>query len=113
MEEVKNSPVYLKNEAIERLDGNEELFEKVLEMFIAKTPSEIEKVSEAFLNKDYEKLIFHSHTIKGSAAIIGAEKLRLACEKIEKASKQKQSIEMIQPYVEALNPIFNELNKVL
>jgi HPt (histidine-containing phosphotransfer) domain-containing protein len=105
-------PTFDKEEALERLDNNQELFAKVLKMFLSKTPIEISKLKEVLNAENLEKVAFHAHTIKGSAGILGAKRISSISERIEKLAKTNEMNANFQTLImdieEALNDFIKE-----
>jgi PAS domain S-box-containing protein len=70
-----------------RID-NEELIKKVVEEWLVHNPNRMEALAEAIRLEDAEQVRSLSHTLKGSAAAIGAIPLSNAAFELEIASKQ-------------------------
>jgi PAS domain S-box-containing protein len=68
---------------MERLDSDIDLIEKVVAIAVREIPRQIDKLRQAFAGRDCKSIELHAHSIKGAAANIGLEHLRLIAEKIE------------------------------
>lgn len=71
-EETETEALVDLDAALERLGGDRELLESVVEMVLESCPSLIAKVREAVLNRDAKSLEFAAHTLRGLIANFGA-----------------------------------------
>jgi HPt (histidine-containing phosphotransfer) domain-containing protein len=74
----------------------------LIPIFKEETEKNLNLLKEAIYNKDFEKIQFISHKIKGSSGSYGFDKISKLAKQIEENSKTIKSIEEI-------NKIFNEL----
>jgi HPt (histidine-containing phosphotransfer) domain-containing protein len=74
----------------------------LIPIFKEETEKNLNLLKEAIYNKDFEKIQFISHKIKGSCGSYGFDKVSKLAKQIEENSKTIKSIEEI-------NKIFNEL----
>jgi signal transduction histidine kinase/HPt (histidine-containing phosphotransfer) domain-containing protein len=70
-----------------RFDGDEELFERLLKLFLQNFPLQIEELKQAIESNDIGLIEELGHTIKGGSALIDAHSLRDCAFEIEKAGK--------------------------
>ena len=75
--------VYARNSAVELLDGDEELFDEVLALFLDMLAPLQEKLHEAVANGDSETVAYVAHSIRGSAATVGAQRVVEICSRLE------------------------------
>jgi HPt (histidine-containing phosphotransfer) domain-containing protein len=97
-----NQPIWDRVSMIERLMGDEELAETILQGFLADIPLQIGALREYLKAKDAAGAAHHAHTIKGAAANVGAETLRAVAFEIEKAARAGD--------LETVNTLSNELD---
>jgi signal transduction histidine kinase/HPt (histidine-containing phosphotransfer) domain-containing protein len=75
-------------ELLERLGGDEKCLDEVLAVFLVEAPRQLRAVLDAAKSGDALAVRQRAHTLKGSAAAIGAEALRVTAERVERwASK--------------------------
>ncbi|MPQ77219.1 Hpt domain-containing protein [Hydrogenovibrio sp. JE_KL2] len=60
---------------------------EILDVFLQTAPAELAAMQQAFSQQDEVGLRLHSHTLKGSAANVGATELSLQAKKVEDAAK--------------------------
>ena len=71
--------VFAEQKALDRMDGDVELFRQVLDSFIALTPTVLDKVGAALAQGKATDVHRHLHSLAGSASMVSAELLaRLA-----------------------------------
>jgi CheY-like chemotaxis protein/HPt (histidine-containing phosphotransfer) domain-containing protein len=100
---------------IERLMGDEELAITLANLFIEDIPPQIDLLKQAIVNQDIPGIKLLAHTIKGSAANIGAEKIRTMAYIIEKAAidnnlaAAKDNVDTLRQMAEQFNDCIKEL----
>ncbi|HWQ25163.1 MAG TPA: response regulator [Chlorobaculum sp.] len=67
--------VFAEKEMLDRLQQDRQIAGEVLLQFISDAPDYFNRIREAMQNRDAERLRLLVHTVKGSAATIGAERL--------------------------------------
>ncbi|MBN1150414.1 response regulator [candidate division WOR-3 bacterium] len=80
---LSNSENFKIVEALKRYSEQENMLKELVEIFIEQTPNEIVTLSECFEKSDFQNASRISHSIKGGASYIGAEKIRFLSENIE------------------------------
>ena len=92
-------PVFDLDGALMRLMNNKKLYEKLLTRF-EKEYSEYDKLIRSTLESgDYEGAMLHSHTMKGLAGNLGAERLREASQEVEALCREKAKLQDIEPHL--------------
>ena len=76
---------------------------ELLDMFLASTPSQLEKIRQAIERSDGKVLHAGAHGLKGGSSNIGAARLASLCQKLENAGETGQ--------FEDVNRLFDELNR--
>jgi len=97
---------------LERMGRKEKLVKNMIDNCIEDLTEEKEKLKEAFDLKDYEKIKFFSHSIKGAAANIIANRLKKAAGEIERAVKTGEASK-IKGFIDKLDEEFGELKRVV
>ena len=72
-------------ECPEWLEGDKKLLRGMVAIFIKNVPSQMKQLRDAFEAKNARQVEILSHSLKGSAAMIGAHSLRDAALKVERA----------------------------
>jgi HPt (histidine-containing phosphotransfer) domain-containing protein len=82
--------------------GNSELLARLEVAFARDTPTRLAALRSAIANGDHDAVAFNAHTLKGSAANLGAIHVVAACKAIEGAA-ESAGAEDIEPLAEALD----------
>jgi CheY-like chemotaxis protein len=72
--------------ALGRLKGNKEQYGRFCRMFLDEIPDIAAKLDWALSKKDFEELRKHAHYLRGSAAMIGADRVTQYAAHLEKVS---------------------------
>jgi len=80
-----------KKELSERFGQDEELIEIVLDSFLSEAPQLLEKLENAINKNEIEEIRSNAHALKGSAANVNADLLKLAALELETEAKTGQS----------------------
>ncbi|MCK4388879.1 MAG: response regulator, partial [Desulfobacterales bacterium] len=96
-------------EALERLDGNKELYHEILNEFSKGNENTIHQIRHAFNRKDMKLARRLVHTLKGTAGSISANAVRAAAIELETAIEQ-EAPDRVDPLIDNLE---NALNEVL
>ena len=100
--------VFDRNSFLERLMGDEEIAQTVIEIFLDDIPKQIESLRASLEAGDTNTVECIAHGIKGAAANIGGEALRTLASQIENACKDK-NIKLVNERWPELEQQFNEL----
>jgi CheY-like chemotaxis protein/HPt (histidine-containing phosphotransfer) domain-containing protein len=79
------TPVYDRAGFLERMMGDEEMVQAVVEVFLDDIPKQIESLKRSLEASDAQTALRAAHSIKGAAANVGGEALRELAAEIEKA----------------------------
>jgi CheY-like chemotaxis protein/HPt (histidine-containing phosphotransfer) domain-containing protein len=85
---VPQVPIFDKAGLLDRLMGDQELAEKIVEVFLDDIPKQIESLKKALDACDPETFHRVVHSIKGAAANVGGEALRELAAQVEKSCKE-------------------------
>lgn len=92
-------PIIDKAEVMERLNGDEELFEEIWKAFLADADQLLEELKDYISQPDgcdYIKIKGIAHALKGASAGIGAVRLKQKALMLEEMAKKGEHIEEIQ-----------------
>ena len=78
-------PLIDREGALERIGGDAELYEEVVQIFLEDVPVQLGILREALASGDLKVGERQAHSLKSAAANIGAEAMRSACFQAEKA----------------------------
>jgi signal transduction histidine kinase/CheY-like chemotaxis protein/HPt (histidine-containing phosphotransfer) domain-containing protein len=79
------TPVFAEKDLLERLMDDRELAGVVLNGFVEDAPSQLSKLQTAIDEADLPGIRLQAHTLKGSSATVGAERLRAVALSMERA----------------------------
>jgi signal transduction histidine kinase/CheY-like chemotaxis protein/HPt (histidine-containing phosphotransfer) domain-containing protein len=96
-------------EALERLNGDEEILKEICEVFIDEAPKQMGMLKQAIENIDIDMTERQAHSIKSASANIGADSLSEKAMEIELSAKDNK-LENVQNLYTGLE---NEFEKVL
>ena len=77
----------ISREWYETLAEKKGFLDRLFSAFLRNEPKRVEEIREAVAREDFEQLRFLTHSLKGSAATMGAERLRARCQLLEEAVK--------------------------
>jgi len=106
------SEIFNKNALLERVDGDEELAQGLLSIFLEHTPLQIADLHEALEAGDASRLQGQAHSLKGAAASISAEVLKEVTGDLEQAGKTGE-LAQAQLLLTQLLQEFEKLQKIL
>jgi signal transduction histidine kinase/CheY-like chemotaxis protein/HPt (histidine-containing phosphotransfer) domain-containing protein len=81
------------HDALLAMGGDLQLYHEIIQMFVDSQDESIEQIQDALALCQTEAAQRHVHTLKGLAASIGAERLRLASQNLEHTLKTEKPIE--------------------
>ena len=108
---ASNLLTWNKNSALKRVSGREELLIKLINLFFTDAPQLINEIENNIRQQNYDDLKINSHTLKGVAGNIGAEKLMHLLKDVEEcAIKQTDKVEQQVPQlIASFDEVYAEL----
>ena len=100
---------YDRSTAMLSVDGDEEMLGEMAGLFLQECPRQIEQIVQAYDAGDAKSLARAAHTLKGSAAMFGAEGVRSTALRIEKMGAGNNLAE----YGEAMKILEHEVGRLL
>jgi HPt (histidine-containing phosphotransfer) domain-containing protein len=85
---VPQTPVFDRKSFLDRMMGDREMAEKIVEVFLDDIPKQLESLKQALDACDPETFQRVVHSIKGAAANVSGEALRELAAEVEKACKE-------------------------
>ena len=85
-------------------------FIELLDIYITDMPKVIEKIKSSVEEKDYEKLRFNAHKLKGNSLTLGIDFFVKICSQLESAGKEKR---IDGTAIQLCNVLTNDFEKVL
>ncbi len=93
---------------LERINGNVDLMQRVIKVYIEKTPEQLQELKEALRDGDAARIRLLGHAVKGASANIEAPLLKETAYKIECAGKSADLSE-VEPLISSFEEIFSRL----
>ena len=101
-----------KKGALERLGGDEELFQEISGMFLDDTPNQIERMQKQLKENDLFGLERQAHSLKGAAMSIGGNALQKGALAIELAARNGE-VDKARSLVEQIQREYKKLEAML
>jgi len=92
--------VFAEQKALDRMDGDTELFRQVLDSFIDLAPQVLEKIGAALQQGEATAVHRHLHSLAGSASMVSAEVLAKLARALEKQALEGRTTGMERGLVE-------------
>lgn len=89
MEQAQTSRQVLdRKEILERLENDDRLLVKVVDMYLAQVPEQVEDIRRALAGRDGQALDRAAHKLKGSVGYFGARDATAAALRLEELGRQ-------------------------
>jgi signal transduction histidine kinase/HPt (histidine-containing phosphotransfer) domain-containing protein/FixJ family two-component response regulator len=110
----QNTGKHLNKEAVmRRFQGDANLFIRLCKMFLDEIPSIMGKLNMALSKKNFEELRRHAHYLRGSASMIGAERLAQYAAHLERSSMDNKDFQEATPLFSQLEMEISKLKETL
>jgi len=100
------SPSVLDHSMIEELrgldDGQGAVLAQLVQLFVGGAPERLAAMQAALAQGDFEQLSRHAHSLKSSAANLGAARMAACCQRLEDAGRSPAGREQAAGDLEAL-----------
>lgn len=93
---------------LNQLDGDRLVLREVIEVFLEDVQGRIDRMAEALGRSERRAVAVDAHTIKGSAGVISANRLRIVAEKLHQVALSAEYPELMEVF-EGLRKSFAEL----
>ena len=110
--EIVNTSVIM-----ERVDGDRELLNEIVELFLAECPKLVSNVKEAIAKQDSKTLEFAAHTLKGAVGNLAASKAYSCAQELENMGRNDTlsgveiAYQELEENIERLKPVLKALTK--
>lgn len=93
-----------REQGLSNVDGDEEFFNEILEIYIEEIPERIESFREHLTKNDLDTLISLSHSLKGVSLTVGALRVHELSKQIELAARagEEETVRKLYPELEEL-----------
>ena len=81
---VPQDAVFARQKALDRMDGDAELFMQVLDSFVVLAPKALDKLADSLERGEATEVHRHLHSLAGSASMVSAEVLAKLARRLEK-----------------------------
>ena len=85
-----------KEEALERLGGDEELYLEIANVFLIDTPRQLQILRDSLQRDDRNEFTRIAHSLKSASGTIGAEAMRHVAAKLERIGVAAQNSELAE-----------------
>ena len=96
----------------DRLDGDKELMDSIIRIFLADLPKQMNRLREAFQQQDTVLLRERAHALKGAAGNVGAEVIHKISKEIEAVARGSE-LATISPLLDALDEHIHDFQAVM
>ncbi|KPA16036.1 Multi-sensor hybrid histidine kinase [Candidatus Magnetomorum sp. HK-1] len=108
----KKLPLFNKKNLLERLEGDEALYQELMQGFLADIPVQINKLEKALDFDDLQTAAQVAHTLKGAFSSVGAQLLQKVSNELEEVIKKDDS-EKIKQFIIQLKVSLNQIKKYI
>jgi CheY-like chemotaxis protein len=105
----ESRPVLNLAEIRDRLTNDDDLVKEVIDIFMEDTPARLVALRESLSSGDMENATLQSHSIKGAAATVSAERMREVALEMEKACREGVDADHVMSMLPSLERGFEEL----
>ncbi|HET6327248.1 MAG TPA: Hpt domain-containing protein, partial [Planctomycetaceae bacterium] len=81
-------PVFDRQMALERINGEEQLLDEVIQLFLSDAPSRLAEVRASLEQGDPKRLQIAAHSLKGAAGYVGADRTAAQALKLEELGQK-------------------------
>ena len=93
-----DKPVFDRETALDRVNGEAELLEEVIELFLTDAPNRLAEVRTALEQGDPKRLQMAAHSLKGAAGYVGADRTSAQALKLEKLGRRGELSQALDEY---------------
>jgi CheY-like chemotaxis protein len=93
-----DKPVFDRETALDRVNGEAELLDEVIELFLTDAPNRLAEVRTALQQGDPKRLQMAAHSLKGAAGYVGADRTSAQALKLEDLGRLGELSQAIDEY---------------
>ena len=90
--------VWEKTEALERLDGDEELLKELCQIFLQEYPALLQKLRKAISESDAESVQRTAHSLKGEVSYLGAPDATKTAKSLEDMGRERKLSQALKAF---------------
>lgn len=112
---IQDIEIFDKQAALKRMEGDEELLQDMVEIFLEDFPNQMNDIGVAIDTNDAEKLVNAAHALKGSVGNFGAKRTFEAAQKLEGLAKDnaihdwQDAWSCLQSEMSTLEPVLSDV----
>ncbi|GAB3051752.1 hypothetical protein GCM10026915_14740 [Simiduia litorea] len=91
-------PVWDKGFALRSVRGRPDRLAWLTNQFVTSSKTQLAGLEQALENEDYDAIVFHAHTLKGSSGQLGCGQMHFLCGAIELAAKAKNGVQLLADF---------------
>jgi PAS domain S-box-containing protein len=110
-DEKQQPKLFDRTALLQRLEGDTELLDEVLEIFLDDCPPMLEKIRRAAAGHDAKALLFPAHALKGAAANVCASRIHAAALKLELMAREDRVVD-VEAQVAALEEEIGDFSRL-
>ncbi len=98
-----------------RIDGDQEIFQEIMEVFVEDVPNQIDTLKRALAEKDIGLLEKQAHTLKGASGNVGAMAIQDLAQKMEHIGKKGDLSEMdrLDISIQTIEQEFEQIKQII
>jgi two-component system, sensor histidine kinase and response regulator len=93
-----DKPVFDRETALDRVNGEAELLDEVIELFLTDAPNRLAEVRTALEQGDPKRLQMAAHSLKGAAGYVGADRTSAQALKLEELGRRGELSQAVDEY---------------
>ncbi len=93
-----DKPVFDRETALDRVNGEAELLDEVIELFLTDAPNRLAEVRTALEQGDPKRLQMAAHSLKGAAGYVGADRTSAQALKLENLGRRGELSQALDEY---------------
>ena len=105
MKEVNNRPVFDREAALERVDGDLEFLKELVNIFKEDYPKKLADLSMGIREKDFKTIMETAHSIKSASGNLGLTRIYQLSFEMEKRGMEREPKGMKGNYMELLEEL--------
>lgn len=98
-ENIARHDAWNKAETLDRLGGDEELLQELIEIFVNESPKLLQKLREAIAASDAEAVMRGAHSIKGEVSCLGAGAAAKTAQQLEDMGHNKELSQAAETFI--------------
>jgi two-component system, sensor histidine kinase and response regulator len=101
-------PVFDRQAALDRINGEEQLLQEVIQLFLGDAPNRLNEVRAALEEGDPKRLQIAAHSLKGAAGYVGAERTAAQALKLEELGQRED----LSPALDEFRQLEHEIEQL-